>query len=115
MTEAQRVVRPGGYVLLSVHGERALARAATEDRIFRMLSIKHSDIEQARASYNRHDGFHFVRQPGHLSTAKYDYGMTFISAEHVERVWSGFFDVLDIKTGAIHNFQDLVVMQKRTL
>lgn len=110
--ELRRVVQPGGHLLLTVHGERALTRAANEDRVFDILSIPRAAVDAAQQAFASRDGFHFVRQKGHLTTWRYDYGITFISEAYVRRVWARFFEVLEVRVGAIHNFQDIVVLKR---
>jgi len=112
LDELRRVAKRGAYVLLTVHGERALSRATKEDRIFAMMGVDRAELQKAQDSFARDDGYHFVRQAGHLTTADYNYGMTFISDGYIRRVWNGFFEIVDIGFGAIHNFQDIVVMRR---
>jgi SAM-dependent methyltransferase len=113
LAELQRVSARGAYVFLTTHGERALARAVSEDRIFEMLGILRADLNRAATgmSEGRHN---FILQPsGHLTSEHYKYGITFIPESYVRRVWSEFFDVAAIVGGAIHDIQDIVVCRKR--
>jgi SAM-dependent methyltransferase len=111
--ELQRVSASGAYLFLTTHGDRALARALNEDRIFEMLGILRADLNRAATGMNerRHN---FILQPsGHLTSEHYKYGITFIPESYVRRVWTEFFDVAAIVGGAIHDFQDIVVCRKR--
>ncbi len=113
LAELARLATPGAVVLLTVHGERALQRAETEERIFKMLQVPASAIKSARQSF-QNGGFRFIRQWfGHLNNLFYAYGITFISEDYVRRVWSKFFDVVSIRSGAIHDFQDIIVLRAR--
>jgi SAM-dependent methyltransferase len=112
LDELRRVAKPGAYIFLTVHGERALSRATSEEKIFKMLSVERAELQKAQESFARDDGYHFVQQGGHLTSTDYTYGMTFISDRYIRRVWNGFFEILDINMGAIHNFQDIVVMRR---
>jgi SAM-dependent methyltransferase len=111
--ELKRVSASGAYLFLTTHGERALARALNEDRIFEMLGILRADLNRAATGMN--EGHHnFILQPsGHLTSEDYKYGITFIPESYVRRVWTEFFDVAAIVGGAIHDFQDIVVCRKR--
>lgn len=112
LTEIARVTKPGACILLTTHGERALNRAENEDRIFNMLQVSKRAVAKARKALSA-GGFKFIRQWfGHLSSFFYAYGITFISAAYVERVWSKYFQVISVRSGAIHDFQDIVVLKK---
>lgn len=111
--ELARIVRPGAIVMLSIHGERALARAETEEKIFKMLQVPPEALVKTRRKLSE-GGFRFIRHWwGHLTTLFYAYGQTFISRAYIEREWKKYFDVLDIRSGAIHDFQDIVVLKAR--
>lgn len=43
----------------------------------------------------------------------YEYGITFIPEKYVAEHWSRWFRVEEIRRGAIHNFQDIVVLRPR--
>jgi ubiquinone/menaquinone biosynthesis C-methylase UbiE len=113
LSELQRVVEPGGTLLLTVHGKRALHRALTEDFIFNLVWCPRDELEEAQASLSSGSGYKFIRQLGHLTTADYDYGITFIGTEYINNVWSEYFDVISVRQGAIHDFQDIVTLRRR--
>ncbi|GLK83935.1 class I SAM-dependent methyltransferase [Ancylobacter defluvii] len=111
LADLSRLVRPGGYLFLSVHGQRALSRALTEAKIAEMLSIPTWDIERARRVFEYGSGYSFVVQAGHLTTDEHPYGITFISERYIRSVWSRWFEVVKVASGAIHDFQDIVVLK----
>ncbi|MCB4769833.1 class I SAM-dependent methyltransferase [Ancylobacter sp. Lp-2] len=111
LADLSRLTRPGGYLFLSVHGQRALTRALTETKIVDMLSIPTWDIERARRVFEYGSGYSFVVQAGHLTTDEHPYGITFISERYIRSVWSRWFEVVDVASGAIHDFQDIVVLK----
>lgn len=113
LAELARVSTRGAYLFLTTHGERALARALSEDRIFEMLTIPRTALE--RASAGMREGRHnFIVQPtGHLTSENYQYGITFIPETYVRRVWAEHFEVEGVVSGAIHDFQDIVICRKR--
>lgn len=110
--ELARVARPGALLFLSIHGARALRRAIEEEHIFAMLAIPQEELAAARERFAEH-GYGFVRQDGHLSSDAYDYGITFISPDYVRRHWDARFEVVAIGEGALHDFQDVVVLRAR--
>lgn len=113
LDELRRVCAPGALLFLSIHGDRAFARARTEPRIFEMLSIPEPELAAAEPVMEGGHGYVFIRQEGHLTSAAYEYGITFISTAYVEAEWSHFFDVVAIGSGALHDFQDVVVLRAR--
>ena len=113
LRELSRVASSGAYLFLTIHGERAIARALEEERIFKMLEIPGAALENATTGMREGRHNFIVQGSGHLTTDDYKYGITFIPAEYVKQNWSEYFEIVDIVSGAIHDFQDIVVCRKR--
>jgi SAM-dependent methyltransferase len=138
LEELRRVTRPHATVFITVHGERALQRAEVEAPIFALLEISDVSLRQVRADFASGAGYSFILQNGHLTSAPknrdvkgwrrlwrrrraargeetvfYEYGITFIDAAYITHNWSRYFDVINILPGAIHDFQDLIVLRRR--
>jgi SAM-dependent methyltransferase len=113
LCELHRMAKPGGYLFLTIHGERALQRAEQSPDILRLLGVPRSGIVQSRGAFASGKGYHFVLQSdGHLTTDDYQYGITFISADYIQNEWAKLFEIVHIASGAIHDFQDIVVLRK---
>jgi glycosyltransferase involved in cell wall biosynthesis/SAM-dependent methyltransferase len=112
LSELHRVTQPGAHLMITVHGERALERAMTEGPILELLNIGPNHLHLARAALSNGTGFHFVRQAGHLTTDDYEYGITFMARKWIDAVWSKWYEVLAVMPGAIHDFQDVVVLRR---
>ncbi|MGH6840561.1 MAG: class I SAM-dependent methyltransferase, partial [Methylocella sp.] len=113
LDELRRVTRAGAILFLTVHGALALERAETDPKIAEMLAVPEGGLAKARAAFDGGLGFCFLLQHGHLTTKDYEYGVAFIAEAYIARNWSKYFEVQDIARGAIHDFQDIVVLKRR--
>jgi 2-polyprenyl-3-methyl-5-hydroxy-6-metoxy-1,4-benzoquinol methylase len=100
LDELRRVTKPGGLVLVSVLADAAVAR----ERHWPLPIFFHWQ----RAAY--------VDGPsgdlnGFIGEADY-YRTTYHHRDYIRRVWSHYFDILDIMPAVIGNLQDLVVLRK---
>jgi hypothetical protein len=53
-----------------------------------------------------------VRLECHLASEAYEYGITFVSPSYIEQHWSHYFEIERVIRGAIHDFQDIVVLRR---
>lgn len=137
LRELYRVSRRGAYLFLSIHGERARARAEQEQEIWKMIRVHRNRFRAAGRFFAR--GKHaFILQHGHLTnlgpnktggrgwlrriltrgsasliSERYEYGITFIPETYVRDHWARWFKIEDYRAGAIHDFQDIIVLQPR--
>ncbi len=100
LEELARITRPGAAVLVSVHGETAwilsgypLERYAEWRSHGYLLAGKNFDLDDAYADTSL-------------------YFNSFISRRYVYENWSRYFRVVDVLSGAINNFHDLVVLER---
>lgn len=95
LTELRRIVRPGGVVVASVHGEHYW-RQATPDVI--------AEIEAQGFAYRR-----AARTEGLPEF----YMCAFHAERYIRERWSTFFEIVQIKPKYIHGVHDAVVMRRR--
>lgn len=113
LAELHRLVQPGGYLFLTIHGERALQRAETSPDMFRLINVPRDGIVAARQAFKGTKGYYFIlQQDVHLTSTDYKYGITFISSDYINSRWTKLFEVVHISSGAIHDFQDIVLLRK---
>ena len=131
LAELRRICASEGVLFLTVHGARALERAINEVSIQEMIAVDRVLFEKARQLFAR--GEHaFILQHGHLTASAntlrrwlsramgrcvtnlpFQYGITFIPETYIFEHWTQWFEVLDYRRGAIHDFQDIVVLRPR--
>lgn len=99
LRELRRVLKPGGILLATTHGEFAgrwlLPRAAEYEAVFA-------------------DGFHDATRDetlGAVASGEY-YRATYQTREHTEREWSRHLDVIDFVQGGSNNLQDVFVLRR---
>jgi SAM-dependent methyltransferase len=113
LSELSRITQSGAYLFLTIHGSRALERALTEERIFKMLEIPQEELDSAATGMRAGVHNFIIQRSGHLTSGDYEYGITFIPETYVRDVWGRNFEIIDIVKGAIHDFQDIVVCRRR--
>jgi SAM-dependent methyltransferase len=123
LAELARITKPGATLMLTIHGDCALRRAQTEERIFDMISVSRTALDEA-ARKHAEGRYAFTLQHGHLTRLagdanshsilpdEYEYGITFIPKCYLRDQWSRFFKVKDIVDGGLHDFQDIVVLER---
>ena len=125
LAELARVTAPDGLLFLTVHGARALQRASDEPVIRAMIDVPDAPFERAKADFAA-GGHAFILQNGHLTTTlpsmpgqqkvvsdPFEYGITFIPEAYLRAHWGRWFEVVDYRSGAFHDFQDLAVLRPR--
>ena len=109
--ELHRLTRPGALLFLTLHGDQALNLALSNAEVGRLIGISPERLEQARGELAK-DGFHFAEQYTHLTRTNYRYGTTFVSQQGAETIFGRRFKVVGFVPGAIHAFQDLIVLER---
>ena len=93
--ELRRVTRPGGFLLLSFHGE----------------SYQHCVPAADREAYRR-SGFYYLRV-GDTPGLPDFYQAAFHTHGYVRSVWARYFDVLEIRPVWLEGMQDLAVCRRQ--
>lgn len=109
--ELHRLTRPGALLFLTLHGDQALNLALADAEVGRLLGISSDRLEQARLELAE-KGFHFAEQYTHLTRANYRYGTTFVAQQGAEATFGRRFKIAGFIPGAIHAFQDLIVLER---
>ncbi|MCP4538738.1 MAG: class I SAM-dependent methyltransferase, partial [Chloroflexi bacterium] len=98
LKEMQRLLRPGGLFLATVHGEFAAAFSFPGKSAKRLLKKGICEIED-----NRLDDI----------APKDYYRGTFQKRKYTLKEWSPYFEILEYKERGASNYQDMVVMKRR--
>jgi len=135
LKELNRICVPGTYLFISFHGQRALERTVIEPPIREMVSVDGESLNTAQQQFQS-DKHAFILQRGHLTSSKtsfwrrvigtrasnlsvieepFEYGISFIPEAYVRKHWGRWFEIADYWSGAIHDFQDIVVLRARTI
>jgi SAM-dependent methyltransferase len=98
--ELRRIAKPGGLVLVSIHGPGMIG----------FHSVEAAPIERLAA-----EGFAFFPNPSGLTAIveAARYGAAFHTHDYVKQRWPAYFDVLEILPFFNNNLQDLVVLRRR--
>ncbi len=125
LSEIRRVASEDGLVFVSVHGRRALQRVEQEPELRKMLFIDESDVGKTAAKFEKNGAAFVSRGAGDNSKDKlkrwiadllrrekglFAPGSSFVSKSWVYEHWGRWFNVVDVREGAIHDFQDIVVL-----
>ncbi len=130
LSELHRVCHPSGRLFLTVHGEQAMQRAIHDPDVRQMLDMDDAAFAKAQEDFYA-DKHAFILQQGHLTVDHswkqrlkryigkvvidddFSYGISFVSEAYIRQHWSKWFDVERVHAGAIHNFQDIVVLRPK--
>lgn len=102
LAELQRIAAPGAILLMTVHGNTAIGRSGMNaERLARLQS--HGFLDLGRN----------LDLVGAIPDEEY-YRNVFHTQDYLHRVWTDYFEILEIVPGYIGNFHDLVIMRKRS-
>jgi SAM-dependent methyltransferase len=117
ITELHRMLKKGGLLLITVHGEKILQRCKNESAVRASMCVEGRDYQElCETFYNYGYVFYKCYDRQHLSQGGLDsnvFGITYISKNYIMKNWTNRFQILEHDEGAITNWQDWVVMEKR--
>ncbi len=113
LQELHRIASKTGRLMLTIHGERALKRAEADEQTWHLLAVDAELFADAKKQFLL-GRYAFIAQQNHLTRNDYDYGITFIPASYVEKKWGQWFHIEKHVSGAIHDFQDIVVLTPKS-
>jgi cyclopropane fatty-acyl-phospholipid synthase-like methyltransferase len=100
LTELHRITKPGGLILMSVHGD---LRAAQDGLLEHILSPA---FASGFVDIGRNSDIDSVTKGSDY------YRNVFHRADYIRKVWGQYFEILAIEEGIIGNAHDLVVARK---
>lgn len=114
LVESARILKPGGLLLISTMGYRALKllREGNNPLEADWHSISDEELRRRGAIYYEYPIF--GQDDELFSGISASYGVAVHAPDYIRRAWSGAFDVLEIVEGAFRRHQDLVVLRKKT-
>jgi len=116
LSDLHRMLKIGGLIILTIHGEIILKRCKDEEDIRQSMYVTGRDYEELyKKFYDNGYIYYSCYDHKQLSNGGLDsnvFGITFISKEYIRGKWSNKFKVLEHDGGAISHWQDYIVMTK---
>jgi 2-polyprenyl-3-methyl-5-hydroxy-6-metoxy-1,4-benzoquinol methylase len=99
LKELKRIAKPSAYVILTTHGEAALARVKNFEVIERAIAVGSDDSTKDGALQNIINSTNYYRASYHLRF-------------FVRGLFGQYFDLIEIIPGGNASIQDIIVMRK---
>jgi SAM-dependent methyltransferase len=115
--ELCRAAHADTLLMLTIHGERALERAVKEPKIWDMISVDKQLFDESKARFDLGE-YGFVPQWDQYpwcdqTSDHFPYGISFIPRSYIFSHWGRWFDIENYASGALHDWQDVIVMRPR--
>lgn len=114
LEELARVVRPGGTVLLSVHGRHAFDQFRTGQATTRWSAgsaFSRGPLQAGEFTFVPYRRSAWIRNE--LPGVEGEFGLAFHDERYVQERWSSTFEVIEVLPRAMTGWQDIVVGSKR--
>jgi SAM-dependent methyltransferase len=95
LSELSRITRPGGFLLLTVHGRNHHAQLPKEAQ--RALADK---------------GFHFHAESTLTEGLPDFYRTAYHTPDYIQREWSRFFEIVELRERGLSDWQDLILCRR---
>ena len=115
LLEMKRVLRPGGILIVSIHGMTALNTIKNSALHQEMFNLSSDVAARTIENFQQEPFVFFIYDPNTLQVAKAgsEYGNTFIHPGYIYKNWAiEGFKVIDVLPGGLRNWQDLVILQR---
>ena len=116
VAELARVVAPGGILVVSTHGQPALATIASSPQHQRMFRLSPDEALDIARRLPAEGMIHIPYEQDILDMANTggDYGNSFLSAEHIGSQWAGTdLELVAHLPGGLRGWQDIAVLRRR--
>ncbi len=115
--ELFRTAKADTVLLLTIHGERAMERAINEPKIWEMISVDKELFEESKVRFDQGE-YGFIPQWDQYpwcdpTSDHFPYGVTFIPKSYISSHWGKWFHIEKHASGAVHDWQDVIVMRPR--
>lgn len=117
LVELNRILRPGGYLFITFQSDHLLEQIRADENIRARYMAQDVDLAGLYRDYLERGFGYYGCYPGSGEDFGFDvenFGMAFISPEHIERDWASLFDIVRIDKGVVGNRQDILLLRKRT-
>ena len=108
LVELRRILKPGGYALVSIAGIESFKRRQAKYEEWQKFTEK--DVKLQGVLFTEYKLLRKV--PDGFPGIEDSYGSTIHDSDFVKECWGCLFDSLEIREGAIAGSQDLVVMKR---
>jgi len=118
LTEMRRILKSDGVLIITIHGQAALQIIRDSIQHQAMFTL---DQEQVIETINKFKEKQFIfynydRSTLDIAKAGEDYGNTFIYPEYIKNKWGKLgFTILDIISGGLRGWQDIVILRRTDL
>ena len=115
LRELARVMRPGGLLVATTHGPRALERIEHEAELQKIVGLEPARASRLLRELPEAKVLHLPYGADHLerTRAGSQYGTTFLSEAHVRALGAACgFDVLEVVPAGLRGWQDVVIARR---